>query len=326
MLREFKEEFRIVFANLDRLIKAAVLILVGLYLASGVYIVEANEAGVLLRFGKLWPETIKPGIHYRLPWPVDNVKTVSIRQVKRMEAGFWPGDPSAEITELLSYCVTGDKNIIHTHYIIQYRIGDPAAYLFGSIDPERTMRKTADSIILHEIAFRAVDPVLTSAKQEIEIAIRDKLQKAVKERGLGITVENVETREIKPPSMVIDSFKEVTDAKEEKSTLTHRAQEQSYRIISNAEGEAQKIIQEAKAYKFQRINSAEGESKRFLSLYREYEKAPETTRRRLFIDMVEKMLPKVKLYVLATDEKGRPTRIKLIRGAVPTRPILDLGD
>ncbi len=326
MLKEFKEEFRIVFANLRRVIKGAVLVLLGLYLASGIYIVEANEAGVLLRFGKLAPETIKPGIHYRLPWPVDKVETVSIRKVNRMEAGFWPGDSSTEITELLPYCVTGDKNIIHTHYIIQYRIGDPAAYLFNSLEPEWMMRKMADNIILEEIASRAVDPVLTSAKHEIAIALRNSLQKAVKERGLGITVESVETREIRPPSMVIDSFKEVTDAKEEKSTLTHRAQEENYRIKSNAGGKAQRAVQEAKAFKSRRIDAAEGESERFLSLYREYEKAPETTRRRLFLDMAEKMLPEVKLYVLATDAQGRPSRIKLIKGAMPTRPILNLED
>ncbi len=325
MFREFGEERRTVFADLDRIFKLVAVTLIVLYFVSGVYIIQASEEGVLQRFGKPQPDTIKPGIHYRFPWPVDKVNKVSIREVKRIEVGFWPDDPTATFAEMLPYCITGDKNIIHARMVVQYQIERPAAYLFNTSEPDVILRKLADSVIIDEIASRPVDPVLTTAKRELELAVHSKLQDAVRRAGIGITVKSIEIRQVEPPAMVIDAFKDVTNAKEEKSTVTHKAEEKKYRLISKAKAKARKIVEEAKAYKYQRISAAEGEAERFLSLYEKYRLASDLTRRRLFLDIIEEVLPRVKLYVLATDERGRPMRIKLIQGAMPTKPILDLG-
>jgi len=325
VFKDFTEERHTVFANINRVFKLTVVALVALYFASGVYSIGASEAGVVRRFGKPTVATVKPGIHYRLPWPVDKIDKISIREVKRVEVGFWPTDPYAVFAEMLPYCITGDKNILHSRFVVQYRIEDPVAFLFDAVEPDIILRKLVDGIIIEEIATRPVDPVLTTGKREIELAIQERLQKEVAQMGIGIAVVSVETRKIEPPAMVIEAFKEVTNAREEKSTVTHQAEEEQYKLKSRAEADAKKVVEEAKAYKYQRISAAEGEAERFLSLYGKYRLAPELTRKRLFLDMMEQMLPNVKIYVLSTDARGRTLRLKLIQGAMPTRPILDLN-
>lgn len=320
MLKEFKDEASVTFRNLPRIILVVIAGLLLLYLASGIYVVQANEVGLLRRFGALQKGTVKPGIHYRLPWPVEQVDRVKIREVKRIEVGFWPESEVWIGEGLIPYCITGDKNIIHNQFVIQYRITDPASYRFRSGDPERLFSGLANAMVLKVLAQRGVDPILTTGKREVELATRQALQAAIEKAGLGISIVSVETKIVEPPRMVIDAFKDIINAREEKSTAIHEAEDYHNRVLPKAKAEARKLIEEAEAYRFQRVAAAKGESERFLNLYARYRTAPEATRLRLFLNLVEEVLPKVKLYVLATDDKGRPMKLKLIRGILPTSP------
>lgn len=320
MLKEFKDEASITFRNLPRIILGVIAGLFLLYLASGIYVIQANEVGLLRRFGALQKDIVKPGIHYRLPWPVEQIDQVRIREVKRIEVGFWPESEVWIDEGLIPYCITGDKNIIHNRFVIQYRITDPASYRFRSKDPDSLFSELANAMVLKVLAQRGVDPILTTGKREVELAIRQALQAAIGRAGLGISIASVETKMVEPPRSVIDAFKDIINAREEKSTAIHEAEDYHNRVLPEAKAQARKLIEEAEAYRVQRVAAAKGESERFLKLYARYRTAPEATRHRLFLDLVEEVLPKVKVYVLATDDKGRPMKLKLIRGILPTIP------
>ncbi len=321
MFGEFQEEKRAVFRNLDRILLAMLMILFGLYLASGIYVVQVNEEGILRRFGAIKAETIKPGIHYRIPWPVDRVDKVKIKEVKRIEVGFWP-EAQSGYTIILPYCITGDYNIIHNQFVIQYRIIDPVKYRFRTADPERLLLELANAAVIEVVAKRSVDPVLTTAKREVELEVLKILQADLDKENLGISIASIETKLVEPPRTVSEAFKDVINAREEKSTLIHDAQNYRNKVIPEAKADAKKIMEQAKAFRYKRVSAAKGESDRFLRIYGKYRSAPSLIRDRMFLQMMEEILPRTKIYFLAEDANGRPIKIKLIRGALPTLPQL----
>lgn len=319
MLSEFKEERRIVFRNIDRIIFMAILILAALYLASGIYVIQANEEGLLSRFGAVKKETIKPGIHYRMAWPIDRVDKVRIKEVKRIEVGFWP-EAVEDFSAPLRYCITGDRNIIHNQFVIQYRITDPVKYRFRAVDPERALKELANTVIIQVVARKSVDLLLTTGKREFEIETLKALQDALDQEQLGISIVSIETKLVEPPRTVSEAFRDVINAREEKSTLIHEAENYRNKVIPEANAEAKRLIEEAEAQRYQRVSAAKGESERFLSIYEKYKLAPSVIQNRMFLQMVEEIFPKVKIYVLAADARGQPLKIKLLRGAFPTVP------
>jgi membrane protease subunit HflK len=319
MFGEFQEEKHAVFRNLDRIFLGMLLILFLLYLASGIYVVQANEEGILRRFGAIKKETIKPGIHYRIPWPVDRVDRVKIKEVKRIEVGFWP-EASSGYTIILPYCITGDRNIIHNQFVIQYRIIDPVRYRFQAVDPEGLLLELANAAVIEVVARRSVDPVLTTGKRDVELEVLKHLQAALDQEQLGISIASIETKLVEPPRTVSEAFKDVINAREEKSTLIHEAENYRNKVIPEAKAEAKRIMEGAEAFRYKRVSAAKGESERFLRIYEKYKAAPSLIRDRMFLQMMEEILPRTKIYVLAKDAQGRPIQIKLIRGALPTLP------
>ncbi len=318
MFEHLKDEKRMVFRNLDRIIIATVGVLFLLYLLSGIYQVQANEQAVVRRFGE-FQRIINPGINYGLPWPVDKVDKIKIKEIKRIKVGFWSEGP-VMVGELLPYAITGDKNIIHNQYVIQYRITDPRQYLFSAKKPEEVLLQMANRIILKTVAGKEVDPILTTGKGEVERQIQKTLQDALSNSSLGISVSNISTAIVEPPENVISAFKEVTNAREERSTAIHEANNYRNKIIPEANAMARNLTMQAKSYKYQRTSAAKGESKRFMDLDAEYKQSPRVTRNRLFLEMLDEMLPQTKVVLAATDDKGRPVKLNLIKGALPTRP------
>jgi membrane protease subunit HflK len=309
----FVRQHKDVFKNLDRIILAGLAVLILLYAASGIYVVEANQAAVLRRFGSVL-ETVGPGIHYRLPWPVDQVNKVSIRQVKTMNVGFSPNlqEKAREYTTITPYCLTGDQNIIHASFSIQYRISDPAKYLFKVNQPEAVLRNQANQVILTTIAQRGVDPLLTTGKRQLEMTIRKDLVEAIKDSDLGLSLVSIETRQIQPPDAVKDAFKDVINAREERSTAIHQANNYKNKVLPGAKAKAQGSLKKARSQAFAKVTAAQGESSRFSQLFKEYANAPRVTRERLFLELVDKALPRVKVYVTASDKKGNPVKLKLV--------------
>jgi membrane protease subunit HflK len=321
MLDKFKDEKQFVFRDLDRILAGGFVFMLLLCLSSAIYVIEANEVGLLCRFGELRKGTLQPGIHYRIPWPVDHVYKVKIKEVKRIEVGF-SAEQATRGSPLFPYCITGDSNIIHSEFVIQYRISDPAGFLFRSIRPERLLEQMTESSIILTLAHRDVDPVLTTGKREVELEILEHLQAALDQEQLGISISSIETKQVEPPDAVRHAFKDVVNAREERATLIHDAWNYSNKVIPEARAQADRILEEAEAYRFQRVSAAEGESSRFLKIYEQYRSAPEVIRTRMRLQIADEVLPNVRLYVVATDAKGKPVGLNLIRGALPTHPRL----
>ncbi len=320
MLEDLKDEKRVVFKNLDRIVIIVAAILFVLYLFSGIYQVQANEQALVRRFGR-FIKIVNPGINYRIPWPIDSVDKIKIKQVKRIEVGFWPQSGSG-YTELLPYAITGDKNIIHNHYVVQYRITDPKQYLLSAELPDMIFKELANRVILEVVASQQVDPVLTTGKLQVEMDIKDALIESLEGSGLGISISSIETAMIEPPRTVTDAFKDVINAREQRTTSIHEAENYRNKVLPEANAVALNLTEQAESYKFARISAAEGESTRFLDLYEKYKTAPRVTRDRMFLEMLEQMLPNVKVVVLATDKQGRPLKVNLIQGTMPTVPQL----
>jgi len=322
MFGEFKEEARLAFKNFSRVVGGLLLGLVLLYLASGVYVIQANQVGLIRRFGRLKPEVIPPGIHYHLPRPIDRLNKVKIKEVLRLEAGFYPQTQSWEYGELIPYCISGDKNILHNHFIIQYRISRPQDYLFQTKDAGRLLSQLAGATIIKVVAGKTVDYLLTTGKREVELEIKDRLQKEIDQLQLGITILSVDTKTVEPPQPVVDAFQDVINAHEEMVTKIHEAENYRNKLIPEARAEAQRIIEEAKAYKFEKVSLAKGNAQRFEKILERYKRGGIAVRQRIYLNLIEEVLGKVKIYVLAKDKNGRPVKLKLVSGPVPTSPRL----
>jgi len=315
----FQEERKAIFRDLDRIVLVVLGALLLVYLVSGIFMVEANEMAVVFRYGAK-RAVVPPGIGYHWPWPIERVRKVNVKEVQRIEVGFWAQSGLAE--ELLPYCLTGDKNIIHNHYVIQYRIADPANYLFASARIRDTLHQLSQATILEAVAARQVDPILTTGKREMELAIIEGLTRKLDDLNLKIQIVGVERQSAEPPNLVKDAFQDVVNAREEMRTRIHEANNYSNQEIPKAKGEANRLLQQARAGKFEQISSAKGESERFKKLYQEYRQAPRVTGNRLFIETIERVLPRCRVMVLATDKQGNPLKIKLLQSPVPTSPRL----
>jgi membrane protease subunit HflK len=314
----FWEQRKAVFRDLDRIVMAALGILFLLYLASGVFVVQANEKAVIFRFGRAG-EVVSPGIGYHWPWPIEGVKKVNVKEVQRIEVGFFI---SGSREELIPYCITGDRNIIHDRYVIQFRIAEPANYLTGSARVRDILMELAQATILETVAGKHVDFILTTGKSEMERTIMEGLVSKLEGLNLKLQIVGVERQTAEPPVIVKDAFQNVINAQEEKRTKIHEAENYRNQEIPKAKAESNRMLQEAESFKVKRTSAAKGESERFLKIYQEAKQAPDITRRRLFLEMVEQVLPRTKIMVLATDKEGNPVRIKLLQAPVPTTPRL----
>jgi membrane protease subunit HflK len=307
-----------VLGDLDRIITVALGILFLLYLASGIFVVQANEKAVVFRFGRAG-KVINPGIGYHWPWPIERVKKVNVKEVQRIEVGFSVKD---EREELPPYCITGDRNIIHDRYVIQYRIAEPANFLTRGARVRGILIELAQATILEAVAAKPVDLILTTGKSEMEQSILDGLVHKLEELDLKIQIVGVERQSAEPPDVVKDAFQSVINAREEMRTKIHEAENYHNQEIPRAKAEANRMRQEAEAGKVKRISSAKGESERFLKLCSEYKQSSDVTRSRLFIEMVEQVLHRTKVLVLATDKEGKPVQIEILQAPIPTTPII----
>ncbi|MBU6180689.1 MAG: FtsH protease activity modulator HflK, partial [Verrucomicrobia bacterium] len=261
------------------------------------YTVEVEEAGVVLRFGKHL-KTVPPGLHFKLPFGIDRVTTVQVTRQLKQEFGFGtPGNTnpyqwsSEDEFGLERNMVTGDLNSVLVEWVVQYRITEPEKYLFRVRNADTTLRHASESVMRQVVGDRTVDEVITVGRQEIESESSAKLRDLVNLYGLGITIDQVQLKDVDPPEPVQASFNEVNSAQQEREKAINVANGEYNRDVPKASGEAQKKISEAEGYATQRVNEAEGNVARFTSLFAEYEKAPEITRRRLYLETMEQVLP-----------------------------------
>ncbi len=277
------------------IISILIVFLIGLGLWTSYYTVPSDSVAVVQRFGKYLKE-VPPGLHFKLPLGVDIATTVPVKRQLKQEFGFsTPGakDPYQSPTDghKETEMVTGDLNAALVEWVVQYRISDPQKYLFEVREPSATLRYVSESVMREVVGDRTVDEVITIGRQEIETEALTKMQALTTKYAMGISIDQVQLKNINPPAPVQASFNEVNQAQQEKEKLINEARRDYNKIIPLAEGEKDQRIREADGYRLKRINEAEGDVARFSALLAEYSKAPEVTRRRIYIETMQDILP-----------------------------------
>ncbi|MDD3655183.1 MAG: FtsH protease activity modulator HflK [Atribacterota bacterium] len=286
-----------------KFLKLLILILVILYLVSGIYIVQPNEQGVVRRFGK-FNRLDSPGLHYHLPFPFESAVTPSVTEVKRIEIGFRTVRDSYIEVQEEALMLTGDENIVSAEAIVQYRIKNAADYLFNIIEPELTVKNASEAALRQVIGSRKIDDALTEGKYEIQEETRLLIQELLDIYQSGILAIAVQLQDVNPPTEVSAAFKDVASAKEDKSKFINEAEGYRNDIIPKARGEAARIIKEAEGYKIERIRKAEGDVAKFNQILAEYQKGKEVTKYRLYIETMEKILPNMNKFIIEETENN----------------------
>ncbi len=296
---------------LDKILKNIKFIVIGvivLVLLSGSFFrVEPEEVGVILRFGK-YRKTVDPGLNYKVPF-IESVYKVPVERQQKLEFGFRTSSAGvrSEYTRRgtldESLMLTGDLNLADVEWVVQYRIDDPFNYLFKVRNPESTLRDIAESAMRQVVGDRTVNEVLTVGRAEISGRLEELMQQVCREYSIGVKIEQVVLQDVNPPEQVKAAFNAVNEAQQEKETLINQAKAEYNKVIPKASGQAQETIQMAEGYATERINNAKGDVARFNALYTEYIKAPEVTRRRIYLETMEEILPKLGQKII-TDESG----------------------
>jgi len=290
----------------------ALLVLAGVGAWSAYYTVPSDSVAVVQRFGKYLKE-VPPGLHFKLPLGIDRATIVPVKRQLKQEFGFTtPGatDPyqsprgGERETRLETEMVTGDLNAALVEWVVQYRISDPVKYLFEVREPSETLRYVSESVMREVVGDRTVDEVITIGRQEIETEALAKMQVLASKYVMGISIDQVQLKNINPPRPVQESFNEVNQAQQEKEKLINEARRDYNKVIPLAEGEKDQRIREADGYRLKRINEAEGDAARFNALLAEYRKAPEVTRRRIYIETLQEVLPGIRSKIII-DEQAR---------------------
>lgn len=283
-----------------------ILILVGLSIWSSYYTVPSDSVAVVQRFGKHLKE-VPPGLHFKLPLGIDKATTVPVKRQLKQEFGFaTPGatdsNQGTRNGGRETQMVTGDLNAALVEWVVQYRISDPVKFLFEVREPSETLRYVSESVMREVVGDRTVDEVITIGRQEIEIDALVKMQELSSKYVMGISIDQVQLKNINPPKPVQESFNEVNQAQQSKEKLINEARREYNKVIPLAEGEKDQRIREADGYRLKRINEAEGDAARFNSLFAEYRKAPEVTRRRIYIETMQNVMPSIQSKILVDDE------------------------
>ena len=275
-----------------------------LWLFTGIYTVGPDEVGVVQRFGK-YDRTVQSGLNYHMPFPIETVKTPKVTEVKRIEVGFRTvGKNQYRTVERESLMLTGDENIVDAELIVQYKIKEPINYLFNFIGPELTLREAAEASLRTVVGRHNIDEALTSGKLMIQEETKELLQSILDKYGTGVQVVAVQLQDVSPPKQVIDAFKDVASAKEDKNRMINEAEGYRNDVIPKARGEAQAMIREAEGFRESRIKRAEGDVAKFKAILKEYSKAKDVTRERLYLEAMEEILPGLEKYIVPNGEDG----------------------
>ncbi len=295
--------------------------------------VDANQQGLIMRFGKYqgWEG---PGLHFKLPYPIDevilenvtdrNAVSIGMRAVTAGRSG-----RALSVTDIPeeSLMLTGDENIVDIDFVVFWQIRstrDPKTgqtgaeqYAFNIQYPDTTVKEVAESAMREIVGKSDIQPILTQDRARIELAVQKLIQKILNEYGAGIDVRQVQLQKVDPPGRVIESFRDVQAARTDQGRLQNEAQAYANKVVPEARGQAERILQAAQAYKQQTIDEATGQAARFLKVYEEYKKAPDITRRRLFLETMEKVFQDTDKIILDGSGSGAG-------GVVPYLPLNEL--
>ena len=302
-------------------ILAAVVILVLVW--SSWYTVPPEATAVIQRFGRV-SRTAGPGLHFKIPFGIETARLIPTARVLKEEFGFRTlatgqrtqyerGDFSAE-----SLMLTGDLNVIDVQWIVQYRIEDPVKYLFQVREQRETLRVVTEAVMRRVVGNRLGSDVLTVGRVAVASETKEEMQKILSDYETGIRIVTVELQDVTPPDPVKPAFNEVNEARQDLERMINQAQEQANKVIPKARGEAKQVMAEAEGYATERVNQARGEAARFSSVLEEYQRVPEVTRRRLYLEAMGEVLGRAKgLYIVDSEQKALVPWLALDSGGVP---------
>ena len=296
-----------------------------IWLFSGFFRVEPDELGVVLRFGREVREA-KPGLNYHLPYPIETVLTPKVTRVNRIDIGMRTvedirrGTTMRDVPEE-SLMLTGDENIVDVDFAVFWVIKPTGVgnYLFNIQQPEGTVKAVAESAMREVVGRSNIQPILTGARQGIETSVLELMQKILDQYGAGIQVTQVQLQKVDPPAQVIDAFRDVQAARADLERLQNEAQTYANRVVPEARGRAAQITQNAEAYREQVVAEAKGQTSRFLQIYDEYKKAPDVTRKRMYLETMERLLGGTDKIILDSSVSGHGG------GVVPYLPLTELN-
>ena len=297
------------------------IILVIIWVASGLYRVLPDEQGIVLRFGK-FVNTTQPGLNYHIPYPIETALTPKVTKVNRIDVGFRTGSDtgfsSAGIADVPeeSLMLTGDENIVNIDFSVFWVIKDAGKFLFKIQDPQGTVKAAAETAMREVIAKSKIQPILTEGRSQIEVETQEIIQDILDEYNSGIQITQVQTQKADPPDQVIDAFRDVQAARADMERSKNEAEAYANDVIPRARGEAAKILQAAEAYKKQVVARAEGEASRFISIYTEYALAKEVTQERMYLETMEKVLASIDKVIIEKNASS---------GVIPYLPLPELG-
>src|SRR5947207_14541296 len=280
------------------------LALTFLTLLLGFTTIPANSIGVKTRFGA-YHDLVNPGLAYAIPY-IDEIHIVPTQRLLKLEFGFstpnstniYQGDSEPGETETM---ITGDLNTALVPWVVQYRITDPKTYLFGAREPEKTLRDLSESVMREVIGDRTVDEVLTVGRHDIETSTLKRLADLCSQYGLGLQIQQVQLATVRPPPAVQAAFNEVNQAQQEKQTAINQAWAVYNDAVPNAGGQGKERQKQAEAYAFRRVNQAKGDAEKFSLLLTEYRKAPDVTRRRIYLEQMQMLLPSLQKKIIVDD-------------------------
>ncbi len=293
------------------------------------FTVKPDQLGVVLQFGQFNRQQ-GPGLHFRLPYPIEEVLLPSVTRENSIEVGMRSiGGASAkrDVAEE-SLMLTGDENIVDVDFVVFWRIKaediDPATnekgaeqYLFNIQNPETTVKEVGESAMREVVGKREIQPILTSDRDKIQGEVQQLMQRTLDSYGAGIRVTRVQMQKVDPPGKVIDAFRDVQAARADQERFQNEAQRYANEIVPKARGEAERILQEAEGYKQQTVQEAGGQAARFNQIYQEYAKAPEVTRKRMFLETMERVFGGTDKIILDSFGAGS--------GVVPYLPLGELN-
>ncbi len=275
-----------------------------LWLFTGVYMVGPDEVGVVRTFGE-FTRVAQSGLNYHFPYPIEQVNTPAVTEVKRIEIGFRTlRNGQYRSVEKESLMLTGDENIVDAEMIVQYKIKDPVKYLFRIVEPELTVREAAEASLRTVVGRNKIDETLTTGKFKIQEETKIQLQLILDKYDSGIHVVAVQLQDVSPPKEVIGAFKDVASAKEDKNRMINQAEGYRNNVIPIARGEAEAMIRDAEGFKQARIKRSEGDAVKFTTILREYRKAKSITQKRLYLETMERVLPNIEKIIIPDKNSG----------------------
>ena len=280
------------------------------------YFVEPDEEGVVVTFGE-FSRITQPGRHFKFPSPIEHASTPKVRKVRRAEIGFRTTQGGGlQKVPAEALMLTGDQNIIDINLVVQYKVMDSVAYLFNVRRVHKLVRNVSETVVRGIVGSRKIDEALTTGKSAIQITAQEQIQTLLNKHNSGVQIVTIQLQDVHPPEQVASAFKDVVSAREDKERMINEAQGYRNAVIPEARGQAAQIVRASEAYREEKISMATGDSQRFILQYNEYKKAPAITRKRIYLETMEEVLPSMQKFVMGNNKQGVLPILPLRPGAL----------